>query len=295
MHRYLPETHPRGRRTYFSPGGLLRSKLTNGSTGLARIQTRKKAVYVDWLIVAEWVPTVLTRGRPRHRASALRPRADTPWNSSTACGLGVQIAHITSQHSTVEEQSSHFSTLDQMDAVNCLSLAASALNLIDIATKAVQQIQAAKQVREWSQLINSVLFTVRKCINTGFPKLYNELLLLGLGSDATLCVWEFICPLLLATQESLRELQKRLKLWGTLLYLILFFCFFSVFPNNFRHSCTTMPWTIWPALVLWGVCWMFYEPSADNGDEFAGMVAENNTLSPYPSEYFPRILAGTQY
>ncbi|RYP50005.1 hypothetical protein DL768_004360 [Monosporascus sp. mg162] len=31
------------------------------------------------------------------------------------------------------------------------------------------------------------------------------------------------------------------------------------FPNNFRHPCTTMPWTIWPALVvLWGVCWMFY-------------------------------------
>ncbi|KAF4336028.1 hypothetical protein FBEOM_10083 [Fusarium beomiforme] len=30
------------------------------------------------------------------------------------------------------------------------------------------------------------------------------------------------------------------------------------FPNNMRHVCTTMPWTILPALlVLWGVCWMF--------------------------------------
>lgn len=30
------------------------------------------------------------------------------------------------------------------------------------------------------------------------------------------------------------------------------------FPNNIRHICTTMPWTIFPALiVLWGVCWMF--------------------------------------
>jgi len=30
------------------------------------------------------------------------------------------------------------------------------------------------------------------------------------------------------------------------------------FPNNIRHTCTTMPWTILPALiVLWGVCWMF--------------------------------------
>jgi hypothetical protein len=33
---------------------------------------------------------------------------------------------------------------------------------------------------------------------------------------------------------------------------------FSKFPNSMRPPCTTMPWTIWPALVvLWGVCWMF--------------------------------------
>ncbi|KAK0660110.1 hypothetical protein QBC41DRAFT_43713 [Cercophora samala] len=33
-----------------------------------------------------------------------------------------------------------------------------------------------------------------------------------------------------------------------------------------RHLCTTMPWTIWPALVvLWGVCWMFiYPPLSDD-------------------------------
>ena len=35
----------------------------------------------------------------------------------------------------------------------------------------------------------------------------------------------------------------------------------SVFPNRRRPPCTTMPWNIWPALVvLWGVCWMFYTP-----------------------------------
>lgn len=38
------------------------------------------------------------------------------------------------------------------------------------------------------------------------------------------------------------------------------------FPNNFRHPCTTMPWTIWPALVvLWGVCWMFWD--SDKGSK----------------------------
>jgi hypothetical protein len=36
---------------------------------------------------------------------------------------------------------------------------------------------------------------------------------------------------------------------------------FSEFPNRRRPPCTTMPWNVWPALViLWGVCWMFYSP-----------------------------------
>lgn len=39
----------------------------------------------------------------------------------------------------------------------------------------------------------------------------------------------------------------------------------SEFPGGRRYLCTTMPWTIWPALaVLWGVCWMFY-PSPTEG------------------------------
>lgn len=38
------------------------------------------------------------------------------------------------------------------------------------------------------------------------------------------------------------------------------------YVNRRRPPCTTMPWSIWPALVvLWGVCWMFYNspPPAD--------------------------------
>lgn len=35
---------------------------------------------------------------------------------------------------------------------------------------------------------------------------------------------------------------------------------FGSFPNRIRPKCTTMPWNIWPSLVvLWGVCWMFYD------------------------------------
>lgn len=46
-----------------------------------------------------------------------------------------------------------------------------------------------------------------------------------------------------------------------------------------RPPCTTMPWTIWPALmVLWGVCWMFYTPlnSADK-QRFELSLLETNT------------------
>jgi hypothetical protein len=43
-----------------------------------------------------------------------------------------------------------------------------------------------------------------------------------------------------------------------ILQYLLLFCGFAEFPNRRRPKCTTMPWTIWPSLVvLWGVCWMF--------------------------------------
>jgi len=64
--------------------------------------------------------------------------------------------------------------------------------------------------------------------------------------------------------DKTSALLDRLFLWfqkicfEPLVYLLLFFCAYFEFPNGMRHICTTMPWTIWPALVvLWGVCWMF--------------------------------------
>lgn len=43
---------------------------------------------------------------------------------------------------------------------------------------------------------------------------------------------------------------------------LMFICAFSVFPNERRPLCKTMPWDMIPSLVvLWGVCWMFYIPS----------------------------------
>ena len=60
-----------------------------------------------------------------------------------------------------------------------------------------------------------------------------------------------------------------LLLQNILQYLLLF-CKFAEFPNRHRPKCTTMPWNIWPSLViLWGVCWMFYpSPPGDTPNQF---------------------------
>jgi hypothetical protein len=64
-----------------------------------------------------------------------------------------------------------------------------------------------------------------------------------------------------------------------ILQYLLLFGKFAEFPNRRRPKCTTMPWNIWPSLVvLWGVCWMFY-PYPDNQDT-------PNEFLQY-DEYFP--------
>jgi hypothetical protein len=70
----------------------------------------------------------------------------------------------------------------------------------------------------------------------------------------------FIEILLLSLQYLAFLLQK-------ILQYLLIFCKFAEFPNRRRPKCTTMPWNIWPSLVvLWGVCWMFYTPSSHQED-----------------------------
>lgn len=56
------------------------------------------------------------------------------------------------------------------------------------------------------------------------------------------------------------------------------------FPNNIRHTCTTMPWTILPSLlVLWGVCWMFIIGSSQPEHEWGN--ATDPIISPLPAAY----------
>ncbi|CVK98802.1 uncharacterized protein FMAN_08430 [Fusarium mangiferae] len=56
------------------------------------------------------------------------------------------------------------------------------------------------------------------------------------------------------------------------------------FPNNIRHTCTTMPWTILPALlVLWGVCWMFIIGCRQPEHEWGN--AADPIISPVPAAH----------
>lgn len=49
-----------------------------------------------------------------------------------------------------------------------------------------------------------------------------------------------------------------------------------------QNSCTSMPWTISTALaVLWGVCWMFYEPKPDDSPHVNGQTWGTSTLCLY--------------
>jgi hypothetical protein len=55
---------------------------------------------------------------------------------------------------------------------------------------------------------------------------------------------------------------------------------FGVYPNRQRPRCTTMPWNLWPSLVvLWGVCWMFYNSWSDLAFFSYGHSFEEEELS----------------
>lgn len=79
--------------------------------------------------------------------------------------------------------------------------------------------------------------------------------------------------------ERLRFLYYRLAV-----YAIACLWSYSEFPGRIRPPCTTMPWTIWPALiVLWGVCWMFY-PSPGRAPGAGELETQSHLHQPQPEE-----------
>lgn len=138
------------------------------------------------------------------------------------------------------------------------------------------QAQPARwELNALKQKISNSLSDVKNCLECGQIGLLEKLDGLNLDIDIFEEIWQDFHSFLLQAQDVLLKLHKRLELWEKLLYLVLFFSFFSEFPNSFRHLCTTMPWTIWPALVvLWGVCWMFYGPGDGSFGELTGLVGD---------------------
>jgi hypothetical protein len=87
----------------------------------------------------------------------------------------------------------------------------------------------------------------------------------------------------------LRSLEFLAFLLQNILQHLLIFCKYAEFPNRRRPKCTTMPWNIWPSLVvLWGVCWMFYTPSSHQ-DDISNQPYSNDEYFPifHPSKTLP--------
>lgn len=91
------------------------------------------------------------------------------------------------------------------------------------------------------------------------------------GADAELLKW------MQKTEVIFDRLSKRF--WGDRfqisIYIFAFYHFFFEFPSGIRHLCTTMPWTIWPSLVvLWGVCWMFIQQQHGGADKGISLLRQ---------------------
>ena len=106
---------------------------------------------------------------------------------------------------------------------------------------------------------------VQRYLNLGWIGVCEMLAKRHQGMDNLMYLWQKFHSFLLRLQHLCLKLEKILALWEKVLYLLLLYLSFSEFHNRLRPPCTTMPWTIWPVLVvLWGVCWMFYEEPSWN-------------------------------
>jgi hypothetical protein len=78
-----------------------------------------------------------------------------------------------------------------------------------------------------------------------------------------------LVPERIIREQLLRSLEHLALLLLKVLRFLLSYIRSAGFMNRRRPKCTTMPWEIWPSLVvLWGVCWMFYPPTFyQNGNQ----------------------------
>lgn len=71
-----------------------------------------------------------------------------------------------------------------------------------------------------------------------------------------------VIPERISRERLLRFLEHLALLLLKIIRFLLSYIRSAGFMNRRRPKCTTMPWEIWPSLVvLWGVCWMFNPPA----------------------------------
>lgn len=76
---------------------------------------------------------------------------------------------------------------------------------------------------------------------------------------------------------------------------LLDFGWFSEWPNSRRPLSTTWPWNIRPSLVvLWGVCWMFYDNSTRSAQELRQQLEEEEIASSVWTRLAPRSATPSQ-
>lgn len=100
----------------------------------------------------------------------------------------------------------------------------------------------------------------------------------NLELDDLVDLWDRFYSFLLRMKRHLSAINKLSSLLAKISQPLLLCFALLEFPNRHRPPCTTMPWTIWPALVvLWGVCWMFYEGNYSDWTSSDGFPVGGNT------------------
>ena|SRR5579871_2436517 len=124
------------------------------------------------------------------------------------------------------------------------------------------------EVKDLQKEVQKSRSDVQRYLNLGWIGVCEMLAKRDLGMDNVMGLWHKFHSFLFLLHCFHLKLDQILALWEKILYLFLLYLSFSEFPNRLRPPCTTMPWTIWPVLVvLWGVCWMFYEEFSRNWEE----------------------------
>ena len=107
---------------------------------------------------------------------------------------------------------------------------------------------------------------MREDLSKWYTEIKRDILLLESLLESLLELLPPLLPLLLPERIIRERLLRFLEHLALLLLKIIQFLLSYIrsarFMNRRRPKCTTMPWEIWPSLVvLWGVCWMFYPPA----------------------------------